>query len=156
MDDIAHDVSVAAFGCMDDRLVPEHAAKVGQQGGGFLVRMAGGPAAILSHRDNESAIGQLVDACRAQVPKVIILILHLDCWKVTDLASRTTELSYWLGHPVDPTSVADLYALGDIAADLVKSAIFRELNIRMLVIVQVEGLERGPDGQIVAPVLPRP
>lgn len=136
---IPHRVRVVALGCIDDRLVSSQARHLHRLGGGFLSAMAGGAAAILTERDQESALGQITDAYGVTPYLKVILRLHLGCGKLAGLCAEDGELH----GQVDPTSSYDLYRFGDRAIEPVRAALRKAHNVEVPIEVEVYDIVPG-------------
>jgi hypothetical protein len=147
-----HAAVVAAMSCPEDRLELYHHDELVRLGGGFPITMAGGGAALLTRRDRDSAIGQWTDLYGVDRFEEGIIRMHLHCGKMSLLAADNWEIFYLF----NPTSVEDLYRLGDMGADKVREALYAMYFVDVPIRVEVIDIIRGPDGRPTGVLMPRP
>jgi hypothetical protein len=148
---VGHTAEEAILGCIDGRLVLPHALRAInlrrrwslRLRTEFVIRMAGGAAALLTDRDGDSAMGQLLDAWLVHPFSEIELQLHLGCGKLAVLAGVTDATGAFVD--LDPDSVADLFRIGDLARKRVEAA-FAEHGYDVNVSVTVLDIVRGWHG----------
>lgn len=157
---VPHSEREAVLGCIDGRLVLPHFLRsmhllengTPHVGSEFLIRMAGGAAALLTERDAKSCLGQLTDAYGVRKFGKMELQLHLGCGKLGLLCGPGGEFE----GEYDPASADSLYLLGHKAAELVTAEFARTLRVDMPVTVTVVDICRSRLGLPASRVVPGP
>lgn len=140
---VPHTEREVMLGCIDGRLVFTHLwQSMHFKRTDFLIRMAGGGAALITNRDSVCCMGQITDAHTVRPVDKVIIQIHMDCTKIRLLCKKGGELA----GKFDPDDPESMYELGDLVAKLVIAEFRRMFHFTIEVSVSVVRIIPGKFG----------
>jgi hypothetical protein len=141
---------VCTLGCIEPRLAEDRLERLKRAGGGYQIGFAGAGAALLTEADGDACLRQFVYAYRVHKFGRGVIRVHFHCGYLAIFTAPGGELEKY-----DPTSLEDLYRIGDTGAKLVQEELLKVYGVDVPFDVEVIDIVRGANGEAAGVLVPR-